>query len=341
MTRILLVETASPRRVRKKAEEILAGGIYADPEVTILCGSDATTFRFLAQVPGIRMVALERENRRRIRDDLNGRDFDVLYVFWTGERRYRRMKLFALRLKARVTHVDSGDGGVFRLTWKACIRHWQFRRAHPLPTDHWTFYPAADSVHQPEELEESEGERILLVQSAEPSYLLRALEQFKEKPLFRRARYVLFCRNRPEVLMHFRGHPMICEIRTHSETRESWKHLRELRKERFDAVVVFFTGDPSYWKIKWFAFLLGVRHKLIFNEYNGCFYFTVRQWLALLSHRLGARSRTAGRLRWTWHVRVLAFLVFKVIMIPFRFLWLLLVWLRLRIVAAWIGPGAD
>ncbi len=341
MTRILLVETASPRRVRKKAEEILAGGLYADPEVVVLCGGDAATFRYLAQIPGIRAIALDRENRRRIREDLNGRNFDVLYVFWTGESRYRHMKSFALRLKARVTHVDSGDGGVFQLTWKAWIRHWQFRRAHPLPTDHWTFCPAPGAAQQPGELEDSEGEKVLLVQSAEPPYLLRALEQLKEKPLFRRARYVLFCRNRPEVLKHFRGHPMICEIRTHSETQGSWKHLRELRRERFDAVVVFFTGNPSYWKIKWFAFLLGARHKLIFNEYNGCFYFTLRRWLELLSHRLGARSRTGGRPRWTYHVRVLTFLVLKVIMIPFRFLWLLLVWLRLRIAAGLTGPGMD
>ena len=132
---------------------------------------------------------------------------------------------------------------------------------------------------------------------------------------------------------------MIHQIRTHSETRGSWKHLRELRKERFDAVVVFFTGDPSYWKIKWFAFLLGARHKVIFNEYDGCFYFDVRQWLTLLSRRLGAR--TGSRPRWSYHVRFFTFLILKVMLIPFRFIWLLLVWLRLRTAAAWTERVMD
>ncbi len=332
MTRILLVETASPRRVRRKAEDILAGGQYGSPELTILSGGNAATLRYLEEIPGVRVVPLRTENREWVREELRRGGFHVLYVFWTGEKKYRRMKFFALRLKADATYVDIGDGGEFRLTWKACIRHFQFRLAHPLPTDHWVLVcPPADSVPA----EAWEGEKVLIIQSAEPPGVLRALDRLKERPLFRNPRYTLFCRNRPETVRPFLDHPMLHEIRTHSETKGSWTHLRRLRRERFDAVVVFFNGDPSYRKIRCFAFLLGARHKLVFNEYNGCFYFTLGRWLTHVSRRLGEKSR--------WGQPVFSFrspllLTLKALLLPFRFLWLLLVWLRLR-GGVWLTEG--
>jgi hypothetical protein len=335
MTRLLLVETASPKRVRRKTEEILAGEAYNAPELTILCSDDSKTLRYLSEIPGIHVVPLIKNRQRSIIEDLSGKNFDVLYVFWTGEKRYRRMKLLALRLRARVTHVDIGDGGVFSLTWKAYLRHWQFRLAHPLPTDHWSFAPPPGAGGETGE-DYYEGEKILVVQSAEPHLVLYALRRLSEKPLFHNPRFTIFCRNRPEIAGQFQHHPMVHEVRTHSEMRETWRHWRSLRKERFDAVVVFFSGDPSYWKIKYFAFLLGGRHRVVFNEHGGCFYFTLGAWLSFLMHRLGERSR-AGRIPgWTQQARILAFLLVKVLLIPFRIIWLLLVWVRLRS-AAWLA----
>src|SRR6185503_15332620 len=109
------------------------------------------------------------------------------------------------------------------------------------------------------------GEKILIIQSAEPPVVFLALEHLKENQLFHNPRYWIFCRNRPEALRRFRSHPMIFHVLPHTETVRSWDHLMALRREKFDGLVLFFTGDPSYWKIKYFAFLLGVRHKLIFN----------------------------------------------------------------------------
>jgi hypothetical protein len=334
MTRLLLVETASPKRIRKKAEEILAGSIYSAPQIAVLCTRDRNTYRYLSEIPGIQVFPLAKGKQHNIIEELSARSFDVLYVFWTGEKRYRRMKLLALRLKAGVTHVDIGDGSVFSLTWKACLRHWQFRRAHPLPTDHWDFVPLPKAPGDGAN-EYYEGERILVVQSAEPALVLQALRRLQEKPLFSNPRFTVFCRNRPEIAGQFHNHPMVREILTHSETRGWWKHLRSLRKERYDAVVVFFSGDPSYWKIKYFAFLLGARHRVVFNEHGDCFYFNLHVWLALMAHRLGERSREGRQPGWTHQARILAFLFLKVLLIPFRIIWLLLVWVRLRS-AAWL-----
>ncbi len=328
MTAILLVETASPKRVRKSAEEILAVGGYPDPELTILCSSDPTTVAYFTEIPGISVISLPAKNRGPILRELRRKQFDLLHIFWTGEKKYRWLKLIALRLRARSTMVDGGDGNLFQLTWKALIKFSLFRRQHPLPTDHYEF------VSQPEDPDAGryyQGEKILIVQSAQPQYILRALDRLKEQRLFRNPRYTLFCRNLPEISERLRDHPMIYEIRTHTETRDSWSHLRALRKERFDGVVVFFTGDRSYWKIKYFVFLLGARHKVIFNENSDCVFFSFAAWLALLSHRLGERSRSGGGPGWFYQLRLLFFLLVKLIVFPFRFAWLLLAWLRLRL----------
>jgi len=176
-----------------------------------------------------------------------------------------------------------------------------------------------------------EGERVLILQSADPGYLLKALDQLKEKPLFTNPCYTVFCRNRPEVVRSFQGHPMLSRIWTHSEARGSWSHLRDLRRQKFDAMVLFMTGDPSYRKVKLFAFFLGVPlgHTLIFNEGLDCFFFNLDQWRTLVSYRV--RERLRSPVGEHYRTRSLMPLMLKLAILPFRFLWLLLVWLRLRL----------
>jgi len=323
MTRVLLLQTATPRRVRTRVEEILSGSAYPDPEITVLCDDDPATLRYFGEVRKLKVVPLRKRERRRILKDLGRSGFDVLLAFWTGEKKYRRRKLLPFWLGAAARHIEIGDGSMFVLKWKALVRHAQFRWKHPLPVDHWEYMPAADETR-------IKYEKILIVQSAEPAYVLRGLDVLKERHLFRNPRYSLFCRNRPEVTKHFQGHPMLHEIRVHSEARSSWRHLRHIRRERYDGLVLFFTGDPGYRKIKCFAFLLGARYKVVFNENNDCFYLALRPWLALLLQRLGERSRMGESTRWTHQAKLLLLLMTKALILPFRISWLLLVWLRLR-----------
>jgi len=130
---------------------------------------------------------------------------------------------------------------------------------------------------------------------------------------------------------------MLHRILTHSETTGVWRHLRTLRRARYDALVFFLTGDPSYWKMKCFAFLLGARNKVVFNESNDCFYFSVRTWLVLMSRRREDQLRTgrtsAAGFTWPYHARLIGVLVTKTLLLPFRFLWLLFRWLHLRVSA--------
>jgi hypothetical protein len=170
----------------------------------------------------------------------------------------------------------------------------------------------------------------MIMQSAEPPLILEALARLKARPLSANPKYFLFCRNRPEILKAFAGHPMLAEIRVHNEARDCWRHLRSLRREHFEVVILFLSGDPSYWKIKYFAFLVGARHKLIFNEDNNCFYFNWGSWLSLLAHRLKHHSQMPIQPRWPAQARWLALVLLKLMALPFRFVWLLIIWLRLR-----------
>jgi hypothetical protein len=336
MTRILLVETASPKRICHKLEQILDSAAVSKPEISILCReSSKAAFQ---NRPGITLYFTEGRENDHLRRELNKKKFDAVYSFWTGERQYRRLKLLALRLKAEARYAVAGDGNEFRVTLKAACRHAVFRWQHPLPTDHWDYAPppatpdGRAAKRQAEAKKELRRERILILQSAEPSSVLQALERLKEKPLFENPRFTLFCRNRPDVIECFRDHPMLSRTQIHVEARDSWKHLRELRRSGFDGIVLFLTGDPSYWKLKLFAFLLGVSLKrtLIFNESADCFFFSWRQWLALVLHRLQTRPAPDFGSKWSHSARILVSLILKSAVLPFRFFWLLLVWFRLR-----------
>jgi len=339
MKRILLVETASPTRVLHALRQILAAAPDPKPEVSILC-RDCSRDAFAGQ-SGVTDVLCADPAAPGLIEALNRRNFDILYAFWTGEKRYRRMKLLAVRLKAAERRLIAGDGNEFRFTWKAFCRHSLFRLRHPLPTDHWDFvlpqHAADNKASQPPtpgaKVERPHsGERILILQSAEPPWILKALDHIERRNRVRSPRYRLFFRNRQDIVEKLRTHPSLGEIRLHSETQGSWKHLKELRQSRFDAILLFLTGDPSYWKLKLFAFLLGVplRRMLIFNENIDCFFFNWNQWLGLIFHRMQSKPFPQSGSKWAQSARILVSLILKSVMLPFRFFWLLLVWLRLR-----------
>jgi hypothetical protein len=326
MTRILLVETAAPRRVRRKAADILEGGIYPDPEVTILCRQNPETIQFFSEVPGVQIMPLPPGDKSKVLAELNQKNFDVVQAFWTGEKKYFEMKLRAVEIKAGVSMIEMGDGGNYRLTWKFVLRYCYYRLWHPRPDDYYRYVPRKG---MPQDYDH-DGDRVLILQTASEAQILRCLEHLARLTIFRNPIYYLFCRNHPHVEQAFKDHPLIRQVWTHSETRHAWKHLRFLRRQRFDGVVVFFTGDPSYTKMKYFAFLVGARHKIIFNEHFNCFLFAPGHWISFLAHRFGEHwleRKTPGR---RYQTRPLLFLSLKVLLLPFRFIWLLLIWLRLR-----------
>ncbi len=144
-------------------------------------------------------------------------------------------------------------------------------------------YPPAATKGEPRTMKEG---KILIIQSASPSCVLKGLERLNGMQRFRNSHRTLFCRNRSEVLKHFAGQPMFDRVISHSETQAWWEHFKRFRRERFDAVIAFFTGEPSYWKIKYFAFLLGGREKFLFDENNNCVVLSLRTSFRLFERDL-------------------------------------------------------
>jgi GT2 family glycosyltransferase len=127
-------------------------------------------------------------------------------------------------------------------------------------------------------------DQVLVIQSAEPELILRTLE--KQRDIGQESCVTVFCRNRSEILKHFVGNIRIDQVLIHSETQAWWSHLKSLRRQRFQTVVVFFTGDPSYWKIKFFAFLVGARRKVIVDGNGNCFILSWSSWFRLFERDL-------------------------------------------------------
>jgi hypothetical protein len=338
MTRILLIQTASPKRICAQAEQILQSNSGSSLELCILCDEkDCDRFRHLPQttVCSIQLPVLKEALKR-----LPQIKFDRVFVFWTGEKKYRSWKILAFRLQPGNTHVIAGDGNEFRLTWKAICKHAAFRFRHPLPTDHSRHLDdvASDGSICGSDFHGSR-ENVLIVQSAEPHYVLKALETLREHPQFKNPAFTLFCRNKTEIVSLFTGNPLLHRVVTHSETQNSIRHLVAFRRQHFDGAILFLTGDPSYWKVKIFAFLLGARRILVFNEEADCFFFSFHKWLELISYRMRVKPYPAARSKWGYSARILLSLILKSVLFPFRFLWLLLVWLRLRM--AGLGSSRE
>ncbi len=267
--------------------------------------------------------------------------YDGLVLFFTGESGYWKIISFAFMLGVRRRLIFDENNDCFYFNWRAAFslirRHIRSRLEAAGPN--WKarmrsyFGRLRRRVFRPAPQDERDhypGERILIVQSAEPGSVLRALDRLRQAPLFSRPRYTLFCRAFPEVVEQFKNHPLLFETRIHTRTHNSWNHLRSLRREKYDAVIIFLTGEPGYWKMKVFAFLLGARHRVIFNENNDCFYFEWKAWFRLLAHRMAGRSSVSTQARWSSQAAGITLVLIKILLFPFRFAWLLLVWLRLR-----------
>lgn len=340
---VLVIQSAHPNRVLRALEQFRERPVFANPRYTLFCRNRPEILEFFKNYPmlaAIRGHSGVRAAWRNLRS-LRREKYDAVVLFFAGEPGHGKIKWFAFLLGVRKKVVFNENNHCFQFTWKAAfslMKH-RMRGRWTASGPNWrsrmlalaslpfrlVFRRGRDVAH-----EHYPGERILVIQSAEPPGVLRALERLRQAPLFTNPRYTLFCRNRTEVLDQFRNHPMLYETRLHTETQNSWNHFRSLRRERFDGLVLFMTGDPGYWKIKLFALLLSARHKVIFNENNDCFYFTWKAWLGLVAHRLASRSKLPTQASWAAPVGVPVLFLIKLLILPFRFAWLLIVWLRLR-----------
>jgi hypothetical protein len=174
------------------------------------------------------------------------------------------------------------------------------------------------------------GNKVLVLQTATPSRILRVLDDLRERGIFGEVRCTLFCRNDPEALRAFRRHAMVSELRVHTEARHGWRHWRELRREKYDWLVLFLGGDRGYWKMKGLALMLDSRNIVIFDAGDNCFCLSGRAWPAVLALRACRRSLSVGPPQAGLQAGAVLRKLLKLLLLPFRVVWLLGVWLHLR-----------
>ena len=112
MTRVLVIQTASAKRLKRSVESILAGRVYPQPEITVLCEPDSELLEHFSDFPQIQVIPAGPKGRFALWKELRRKRFDIVRIFWTGEKKYRSLKLAALWLWPCPTDVESGDGGV-------------------------------------------------------------------------------------------------------------------------------------------------------------------------------------------------------------------------------------
>jgi hypothetical protein len=341
--RILVIQSAHPDRVIHALRLLAEKPCFANPKYTLFCSNRPDILEFFRGHPMLSEIRCHEGGRSawRMFRDLRRKRYDGLVLFFSGEPGYWKSRLFAFLLAARNKLIFNENNDCFYFTWGAAAamaRHrigQRCRAAASTWAGRMRGMLKSPSLLKPRRgkripADSYPGERILVLQSAEPRRVLDSFDRMRKSPLFKNPRYTLFCRDFPEVVEQFKRHPMIYEVRSHARTHNSWSHLRRLRNERFDAVVLFLTGDPGYWKIKCFAFLLGARHELIFNENNDCFFFHWRAWAQLLAHRITSRSQVPSHAGGARQAAGFFLILIKLSLFPFRFMWLLMLWGRLR-----------
>src|SRR5690349_15306469 len=107
------------------------------------------------------------------------------------------------------------------------------------------------------------GEKVLVLQSAPPEVVEKALDVLAARNLFFDPDITLFGRADELALSQIRERADVQRVLTRPKTGSTLVLLSTIRRVRFDVAVIFFTGHQGYWKMKLLALLCGARHLLI------------------------------------------------------------------------------
>lgn len=319
--RVLVLQTAPPELVAEGIRRLRAQAIFRDPQITLLMrkiSAPHPIWNTLKPAPemqthnGVRGAWAELRARRAER-------YDGLALFLSGDPSFRKMKVFAFLCGARRVLIFNENLDCFFYSHGAFVRFLERRLRYGVER---TAVSAQGSSGPP-------LERVLVLQSAEPEIVEPALALIHERKIFRNPHITLFARGGERYRMAFAGNPHIQSLLIHKHMDKAWSHLQMFRREQYDAAVLFLTGDPSYWKIKYFAFLCGARQLLVFNEHLDCFFYTPRALAGFLWERWRQRaSHPDGA--YTIGPRAALIKLLRPAVYPFRFAYLLFYYWKLQ-----------
>src|SRR5262245_7865472 len=100
------------------------------------------------------------------------------------------------------------------------------------------------------------SQKILILHSAPVKRVEQGILDLRQSGALPAAEITVLSRRDPEAERRFRAYPSVGRVMVRSAGWSPWRDWARLRRERFDGVVVFFTGERGYWKMK--AMALGL-----------------------------------------------------------------------------------
>lgn len=259
---ILLLQTEGAEFIEDYLREAFSRHHFVRPALSMVCHEKEVSswrnrhpdWQFWTYSSARELAALARTLRRQA--------FDASVVFFTGSRGVALAKLLSLLCGARQRIAVNEYRQFIEVSAGSLIRFGYQR---------WRYGVVPKWVDSAE---------TLIVQTAPPERIGAVLQRLKEIKPLGNTRFSLLVRedrvaelNDPALVSRVVTYPVDLRV------ADYWKMLREVRARRYDSAVVSFTGEPGYTRLKWLPFLSGIRHKLIFNRNNDCFFFTFRRFL--------------------------------------------------------------
>jgi ADP-heptose:LPS heptosyltransferase len=271
---VLLIQTTDAAFVADYVSKILPRLGLARPSINLLCSRDEAA-RWRSLHPDWRCwIAESKQGFFTLAGELRRQKFDAAIAFFTGDKKFNRLKLLLMATGARqkiavnehMQFLPARLGSLLYLNWQS-MRH----RSAGKGLDHAVT-------------------RVLFVQTWDTERTLIVLKHLREIAPFYKPKYTLLTRE--DHAPAFSNVPPIDEILSYpvdSGVKAQLKMLRTIRDKCFDGVIVTFTEEPSFRKLKLLPFVLSIRYKLIFNRHYDCFFLTPAKFAAytakLSAHR--------------------------------------------------------
>lgn len=317
---VLLVQTDDTATIQIAAQKLLDGNIAGtDPTVDILCGaSSSADFQpavFSPKVDLLRTYPAKPTwaTARRLLSELRRERYDVAAVVLSGKPTFRKLKLLPWLVGARHRLIFNENLDCFYSSPIRLGRLLLRRLRHGSDIPARTAQPRRYALRP----------RLLVVQTSADDQVDQILSRLADETLFAAPRVDVLCRQ--DKRAHFSGLSLVAATHTYPlqhRPGDFWKLLRQMRRERYDAVVAHLTGASDYSNLKALVFLLGARQILLFNEHLDCFYFSPRRFLSFLAAR---RIEHFNRPRFHWELWLYPLSqISKLVTFPFRFLYLVM-----------------
>jgi len=277
--KILLIQTETVEFTREVLKRISRPELYPESRVALLARvSDRDRFSNIDSLDEILTYDKKHPFRTifQLYREVRKKNFEIKCASFTGRPVYRLGKLifWILPVRCRLAFNAGLDG------------YWLNLR-----TVHRIFKQEPFAVGLPGIAEN----RILLIETEEPEIMQEAVDRMRQTSSTFAVKIILFCAD--ERSRFYTALPGIERIITYSKenSRQTGAAIRQLIKERPEAVSAVFSGRRIFLKHKLLFWCFPVRSRLVFNRHLDCDYLRLGNLRRLFRSEARSAPWSAGR----------------------------------------------